>query len=98
MALELKPCLCVRSLGQTVIEQRPGQLGCAPRQSAKIRHCDVWRFNEHNFTWPNGIPVCAGSGYSANMVVETENPDNNEANWRFEFAIESPDGSLPSCF
>jgi hypothetical protein len=86
-------------LGQTVIDQREGSWAyCAFANPQNSPGCDVWRFDEHNFTWPNGTPVCAGSGYSANMVVETENPDNNEANWTFEFAVESTDGSLPSCF
>lgn len=89
----------VDPLGRTVIEQREGSWAyCAFANPQNSPNCDVWRFSEHGFTWPNGEPVCAGSGYSANMVVETENPANNEANWRFEFAIESPDGSIPNCF
>jgi hypothetical protein len=86
-------------LGRTVIERREGSWAyCAFANAQNDPNCDVWRFSEHNFTWPDGTPVCAGPGYSVNMVVETENPANDGANWRFEFAIESPDGSLPSCF
>jgi hypothetical protein len=86
-------------LGRTVIERREGSWAYCPFANPQNSPaCDVWRFSEHNFTWPNGTPVCAGSGYGVNMVVETENPANDGANWRFEFAIESPDGSLPSCF
>jgi hypothetical protein len=86
-------------LGQTVIERREGNWAyCAFGNPENSPDCDAWRFSEHGFTWPNGTPVCAGPGYSVNMVVETEDPANNEANWGFEFAIESPDGSLPSCF
>lgn len=89
----------VDPLGRTVIEQREGSWAyCAFGNPQNGPACDAWRFSEHGFTWPNGTPVCAGSGYSADMVVETENPANDGANWRFEFAIESPDGSLPSCF
>ena len=86
-------------LGRTVIEQRESNWAyCAFGNPTPSPDCEVWRFGEHNFTWPNGTPVCAGSGYSANMIVETDDPAKNEANWRFEFAIESPDGSLPDCF
>jgi len=86
-------------LGSTVIEQREGSWAyCAFANPQNSPDCEVWRFSEHNFAWPNGTPVCAGSGYSVNMVVETDDPAKNEANWRFEFVIESPDGSLPACF
>jgi hypothetical protein len=89
----------VDPLGRTVIEQREGSWAyCAFANAQNSPECNVWRFGEHGFTWPNGTPVCAGSGYSVNMVVETENPANDGANWRFEFAIESPDGSIPNCF
>jgi hypothetical protein len=89
----------VDPLGRTVIERREGNWAyCAFGNPEYSPDCDAWRFSEHGFTWPNCTPVCAGPGYSVNMAVETENPANNEANWRFEFAIESPDGSLPSCF
>jgi hypothetical protein len=86
-------------LGRTVIEQREGSWAyCAFGNPQNSPDCEVWRFSKNGFTWPNGTPVCAGSGYSVNMIVETENPANNEANWRFEFVIESPDGSIPNCF
>ena len=86
-------------LGRTVIERREGSWAyCAFGNPQNSPDCEAWLFSKNGFAWPNGTPVCAGSGYSVNMVVETENPANNEANWRFEFAIESPDGSIPNCF
>ncbi len=84
--------------GNTVIEQREGSAAyCSFGNPADSPVCDVWRFSAHNFMWPNGKAVCAGSGYSVNMVVETDDPAKNEANWGFEFTIASPDGRLPNC-
>lgn len=81
--------------GTTVIEQRESNPAyCAFGNPADSSACEVWRFHEHNFTWPNGTPVCAGSGYSVNMVVETDDPAKNEANWGFGFAI---GGDYPPC-
>jgi hypothetical protein len=85
--------------GRTVIDRREGNWAyCAFGNPQNSPDCEAWRFSQNGFTWPNGTPVCAGAGYSVNMIVETENPANNEANWGFVFAVESPDGSLPSCF
>lgn len=85
--------------GRTVIDRREGNWAfCAFGNPQNSPDCEAWSFSQNGFAWPNGTPVCAGSGYSVNMIVETENPANNEANWGFVFAVESPDGSIPSCF
>ncbi len=85
-------------LGRTVIDRQEGSWAYCPFGNAQNSpDCTIWRFSEHNFAWPNGTPVCAGQGYSVNMVVETEDHKKNGANWQLDFAIESPDGSLPSC-
>jgi len=86
-------------LGRTVIERREGNWAyCAFGNPQNSPDCTAWLFSQNGFAWPNGTPVCAGSGYSVNMIVETENPANNEANWGFVFAVEAPDGSIPNCF
>ncbi len=56
--------------------------------------CLVWIFAEHNNQWPDRTPVCAGSGYQASMTVDAKDDTNDEALWRFDFAI---DGDYPPC-
>lgn len=56
--------------------------------------CPVWRFAEHDNAWSSGVPVCRGAGYQANMIVRTQDSNQDGASWRFNFAIA---GEYPEC-
>ena len=56
--------------------------------------CLIWAFAEHDNQWPDGTPVCAGSGYQAVMTVDAKDDNNDNALWQFNFAI---DGDYPPC-
>jgi len=53
--------------------------------------CVVWVLAEHGDTWPNGQAVLFDACcYEVNMVVRAQDPDNDGANWRFEFIVHRP--------
>ena len=56
--------------------------------------CDEYVFAERADAWPDGTSICAGSGYQANMIVHTTNPERDSAFWGFNFSI---DGAYPAC-
>ncbi|MFN8596668.1 MAG: hypothetical protein U0559_10870 [Anaerolineae bacterium] len=56
--------------------------------------CDVYVFADRADAWPDGTPICAGSGYQANMIVHTTNPERDNAFWGFNFSI---GGNYPPC-
>ena len=53
--------------------------------------CNVLVFADFGNLWPNGplviSDVCC---YKANMVVHTQDPDKDEANWLFDFIVRLP--------
>jgi hypothetical protein len=51
--------------------------------------CNVWVFADNGNTWPNGQPVVAGI-YEVGMTVHAQNPDNDQAFWRFGFEVRQP--------
>jgi hypothetical protein len=82
--------------GNTVLDQRVEQAAyCA--FGATAEGCTVWQFGAHNLQWPTGAGVCAGPGYTANMLVEAGDPNKSNANWGFNFAVASSAGQLPPC-
>ena len=83
--------------GNTVHEQREQNAAYCPfGNPGNSPKCTVWVFADHANQWPNGDPVCEGV-YTANMNVETDNPNKDGALWRFQFRITSRDGSLSPC-
>lgn len=70
-------------------EQNP--LYCAFGGGDNGQPCNVWVFPEHGNTWTNGQAVvndvCC---YEVNMVVHTQDPEKDGANWRFSFIVRLP--------
>jgi len=56
--------------------------------------CDAYVFAERASAWPDGTPICAGSGYQAGMIAHTTSPDRDGAFWGFNFSVA---GSLAPC-